>query len=70
MSGEATDLLGKILTAPAGGEDNYVTAHGQDLHSAGELGEDHDKFWDNLEIYTGKKFDGVHRERFGWSCTC
>lgn len=51
-------------------EGPYVTARGVDLHSAGELGEDHDLFWEHLEGYTGQKFDQAHREGMGWSCTC
>jgi hypothetical protein len=49
---------------------NYITAHGVDLHHRSELGDDHDKFWECLEVLTGKKFDAEHRERFGWSCSC
>lgn len=48
----------------------YVVAQGRDLHSAGELGEDHDKFWEHLEGYTDKTFDAPHREGMGWSCSC
>jgi hypothetical protein len=48
----------------------YITAQGVDLHSVGELGEDHDLFWHHLEIMTGKKYDEFHRGKVGWSCSC
>lgn len=48
----------------------YVVAEGRDLHSAAELGEDHDLFWHHLEILVGKKFDLDHRGKFTWSCSC
>lgn len=48
----------------------YVTARGYDLHSAEELGEDHDLFWSHLEAMTGMTFDEAHREGMGWSCSC
>ena len=50
--------------------DNFITAQDTDLHSAEELGEDHDLFWSHLEVLTGKTFDHPHRKRFGWSCSC
>jgi hypothetical protein len=49
---------------------NYITAQGRDLHSATELGADHDLFWEHLQALTGQTFDGEHREKFVWSCTC
>jgi hypothetical protein len=49
---------------------NYITAHGSDLHNATELGDDHPKFWENLERLTGQKFDEEHRGKIGWSCSC
>lgn len=48
----------------------YVVAHGVDLHSRGELGEDHDIFWQNLSIYTGKQYTQEHIDTMGWSCSC
>jgi hypothetical protein len=48
----------------------YITALGHDLHSVGELGEDHALFWYHLEQFTGKKFDESHRDKVGWSCSC
>lgn len=48
----------------------YATAHGKDLHSAYELGEDHGLFWDHLEGMTGQAFSQEHRNGMGWSCTC
>ena len=48
----------------------WIVARGIDLHSKGDLGEDHDLFWVHLEALTGKKFNKDHREKFGWSCSC
>lgn len=50
--------------------ENYITAHGTDLSSATELGDDHPKFWENLERLTGQRFDETHRGKIGWSCSC
>ena len=50
--------------------DTFITAYGIDLHSAEELGDDHDLFWSHLERLTGREFDVAHRTRFGWSCSC
>lgn len=56
---------------PKKGEyENYITANGTDLHSATELGDDHPKFWENLERLTGQRFDEKHRGKIGWSCSC
>lgn len=52
------------------GDGRYITAMGINLHSAAELGGDHDKFWHQLEELTGKKFPEEHRTSFGWSCSC
>lgn len=49
---------------------NWVVANGIDLHSSGELGEDHDLFWANLEVLMDRKFDKAHRGSMGWSCSC
>lgn len=48
----------------------YITAMGRDLHSAGELGEDHALFWKNLSILTGKTFGEEDINNMGWSCSC
>lgn len=48
----------------------YIVAEGHDLHSAGELGEDYDLFWEHLEGLTGEQYDDDHRRGLGWSCTC
>lgn len=50
--------------------DYWVTADGVDLHSASELGEDYDLFWEHLENYTGEKVDEEKRKFLGWSCSC
>lgn len=47
-----------------------IVARGIDLHSAKDLGEDHDLFWHHLQILTGMTFDDRHRKKFIWSCTC
>jgi hypothetical protein len=49
---------------------NYAVAMGQNLHSAGELGEDHDLFWKNLTLLTKQAYSREHIEKFGWSCSC
>ncbi len=65
------DDLIEESTAKAGGDwDHYIAALGRDLHSRGELGDDHDLFWMHLEALTGNKFNDDHREKFGWSCSC
>lgn len=51
-------------------DEGMIVANGIDLHGAGELGGDEDLFWHHIELLTGKKFDGVHREKFCWSCSC
>lgn len=47
-----------------------VVAHGRDLHSSGELGEDYNRFWMHLEKFTGQHFDEERREALVWSCSC
>ena len=64
------DLISESTTEVEEDFEHYVVALGIDLHSKGELGEDHDLFWIHLEALTGKKFDNDHREKFGWSCSC
>ncbi len=49
---------------------NYITAHGKDLHSVGELGEDYLIFWEKIEELTGEKFDEEHKEKVTFSCSC
>lgn len=49
---------------------NYVVAQGIDLHSSGELGDDHALFWHHLAKMTGKAFSQEHIDKFVWSCTC
>lgn len=50
--------------------DDFIVAQGVDLHSAAELGADHDLFWTNLEALTGRTFTLAHRGATGWSCSC
>lgn len=51
-------------------EGEYVTAYGYDLHSAEELGEDYELFWQHLEGFLNVRFSKSHRESIGWSCSC
>ena len=64
------DLLREASASSNDEWERYITAYDIDLHSAEELGEDHDLFWSHLEVLTGKTFDHPHRKRFGWSCSC
>lgn len=65
------DEMLSIATSPMSGEwDDYITAHGRDLHSADELGHDLQLFWDNVQALTGRTFDQEHRDKIGWSCSC
>ncbi len=64
------EMIEAATATSTGSFDNFITAQGRDLHSASELGEDHDLFWEHLEGLTGKRFDSDHRQNFGWSCTC
>ena len=64
------DMISAASSPHDGDWGNYITAQGTDLHSAAELGEDHDLFWQHLEALTGMKFSGEHREKFVWACTC
>lgn len=59
----------ELLSAAIAGNDDYVIAHGRDLHGAHQL-EDHDLFWWHLEGLTGMRFDETHRGHVGWSCSC
>ncbi len=51
-------------------DNEWITARGRDLHSREELGEDYERFWQNMEALTGKTFNAQHREKVGWSCSC
>jgi hypothetical protein len=59
-----------IGAATGTSEWRFVVARGKDLHSAGELGEDHALFWEHLEGYMDVKFSEDHRDGMGWSCSC
>ena len=52
------------------GEEDYIVAMGQDLHSREELGEDHALFWHHISQLTGKNYDVAHQHKVGWSCSC
>lgn len=43
---------------------------GTEFEGPGELGSDHQRFWQHMEIFTGRKFTDDHRERVGWRCAC
>jgi len=49
---------------------DYICARGQDLHSAGELGDDLRLFWEHIEGLTQQKYSAVHKQHVGWTCTC
>jgi len=63
---EIVDLLN------LGDWNRYVTAIGKDLHSVEELGGESvvKEFWEHIEGYTKKGFSQLHKEKFGWSCSC
>jgi hypothetical protein len=63
------ETLIRVADNPTGDWD-YITAHGNDLHSTSELGEDYDLFWQNLALLTGRTYDVAHKERVHWSCSC
>lgn len=50
--------------------DNIITAMGYDLHSASELGTDHDEFWRRIEALTGKPVPDEKRSKVLWGCSC
>ena len=59
------------MLAAALEDGGYVVADGFDLHSRDDLAPgDHDLFWKHVENLTGDRFDGAHREKFKWSCSC
>lgn len=60
----------KVATAAPGRDGGYIVAHGRDLHSAGELGEDRDLFWRHIEVLTGRQYDEAHRGGVVWTCSC
>lgn len=52
-------------------EDDYVVAHGRNIHCRRDLGEGEEtEFWMHLEAFAGKKFSEKHRARERWSCSC
>lgn len=58
-----------IATTPSACRD-WITAYGRDLHSAEDLGKDHDVFWQNLARVTGRSYDAEHQRLVKWSCSC
>lgn len=50
--------------------DKYITAHGVDLHSEGELGTDLARFWEHLEGLNRERYPQENRAKLGWSCSC
>ncbi len=51
--------------------DNYLTAHGRDLHGADELGAgEHEMFWKCMEVLDDKTYGEEHRSSLGWGCSC
>lgn len=58
-----------LSTAELGND--YITAHGVDLHGTHELDAgEYDEFWKNISIVTGKHYSDSHKESVGWSCSC
>jgi len=43
---------------------------GDSVHGGASSPYDLTEFWYHLEVYTGKRFDQVHREAMVWSCSC
>jgi hypothetical protein len=64
------DEMMKTASDPTAEGFPYIIAHGKDLHSVGELGDDHELFWQHMALLTGRAFDHEHRNKVGWSCTC
>lgn len=64
------ELPASLGLSPVEFDADHITAHGVDLHSAHELGEDYELFWQNLEALTGQTFGDEHRSKVGWTCTC
>lgn len=60
----------ELIKAACSESDGFVEARGISLHDSGDLGSDHDLFWQHLEALTGRKFDEAHKNDFGWSCSC
>lgn len=66
------DMVEEARHAPRDNNDwsHYVVAQGKDLHGREELGHDYYLFWQHMEGLTGERYDDVHRESLGWSCSC
>lgn len=64
------DMITYASNPSKGTRSNFITARGRDLHSATELGADHELFWLHLEQLTKQKFDEKHIKNFIWSCSC
>lgn len=64
------NMIKQATTTPTDDYSNIITAEGIDLHSRGELGDDHELFWRHIEALTGKMYDYYHREKICWSCSC
>ena len=58
---------GRMIEGATSGTDIIA---GTDLHGAGELGRDHDLFWQHLEVVTGRAFTDEHVAKTGWGCSC
>lgn len=59
----------EMVNAAVNPKGNYICA-GTDLNGPEELGRDHERFWQHIEIVTGKKFTDEHRETVAWRCAC
>lgn len=66
------DRWGMKYNEMISGADNadYITAYGSDLHSANELGDDFEPFWEHMQTLMGKSYNQAHRATTGYSCSC
>lgn len=67
------DMIAIATSPPEKGQwgpGEYIIAHGRDLHSPEDLGDDLSLFWQHLSRVTGRAYDRAHQDKVGWSCTC
>lgn len=48
----------------------YITAYDSSMYGPEDLGDDYELFWDNIEGYTGIKYDDKFRDSIQWTCSC
>lgn len=59
----------EMFNAAVNPKGNYICA-GTDLNGPEELGRDHERFWQHMEIVTGRKFTVEHQDEVQWRCAC